>query len=58
MKKYVMIMKNVEMPDEFNEILKYHHGEKSIKAPAIIYVNLECLVEKMCSCPNNSEKSY
>ena len=53
-----MIMKNVEMPDEFNEILKYNHGEKSLKAPAIIFANLEYLLEKMYSCQNNSEKSY
>ena len=30
----------VEMPDEFNKILKYNHGEISIKAPAIIYADL------------------
>ena len=35
------------MPDElFNEILNYKHGEKSIKAPAIVYADLECLVKK------------
>ena len=32
----------VEMPDEFNKILKHNHGEKSVKAPAIIYADLEC----------------
>ena len=48
----------VEMPDEFNEILKCNHGEKSLKAPAIIYADLECLLEKMHSCQNNPEKSY
>ena len=48
----------VEMPDEFNKILKYNHGEKSLKAPAIIYADLECLLEKMYSCQNNPEKSY
>ena len=47
----------VEMPDEFNKILKYNHGEKSIKAPAIIYADLECLLEKMHSCQNNPKKS-
>ena len=34
------------MPNEDNEILKYNYGEKSIKAPAIIYADLECLLEK------------
>ena len=34
------------MPNEDNEILKYNYGEKSIKAPAIIYADLEYLLEK------------
>ena len=46
------------MPDEFNKMLKYNHGEKSLKSPAIIYADLECLLEKMFSCQNNSGKSY
>ena len=46
------------MPDEFNKILKHNHGEKSLKAPAIIYDDLECLLEKVYSCQNNPEKSY
>ena len=29
----------VEMPNEYNKILKHNHGEKSIKAPAIIYAD-------------------
>ena len=48
----------VETPDEFNEILKYNHGEKSLKAPAIVYADLECFLQKMHSCQNNPEKSY
>ena len=48
----------VEMPNEDNKTLKYSHGEKSLKAPFIIYVDLECLLEKMHSCQNNPEKSY
>ena len=36
----------VEMPNEYNKILKYNHGEKSLNAPAIIYADLECLLEK------------
>ena len=46
------------MPDEFNRILKCNHGVKSLKAAAVIYADLECLLEKMHSCPNNPEKSY
>ena len=41
----------VEMPKEDNKILKYNHGEKSIKNPFII------LLEKMSTCCNNPEKS-
>ena len=48
----------VEMPHEDNKILKYNHGEKSMKVPFIIYADLECLLEKMHSCQNNPEKSY
>ena len=46
------------MSDEENKILKYNHGEKSLKAPFMIYADLECLLEKMHSCQNNPEKSY
>ena len=48
----------VEMPNEVNKILKYNYGEKSLKVSFIIYVDLECLLEKMHSCRNNFEKSY
>ena len=34
------------MPTEYNKILKYNHGEKSMKVPFIIYANLESLLEK------------
>ena len=37
----------VEMPNEYNKVVKYNHGEKSIKVPAIIYADLESLLEKM-----------
>ena len=46
------------MPNEDNRILKYNHGKKSMKAPSIIYADLECLNDKMHSCQNNFEKSY
>ena len=32
----------VEMPKEHNKVLKYNHGEKSIRIPFIIYAPLEC----------------
>ena len=48
----------VEMPNEDNKVLKYNHGEKSLKATAFIYADLECLLEKIHSCQNSLEKSY
>ena len=47
----------VEMPNEDNKILKYNHGEKSMKAPFIIYADLESLLEKMSTCYDSPEKS-
>ena len=44
------------MPKEDNKILKYNHGEKSMKAPFIIYADLESLLEKMNTCHNNPKK--
>ena len=37
----------VETPKEDNKILKYNHGEKSMKVPFIIYADLESLLVKM-----------
>ena len=47
---------NAEMRNEDNKIIKYNQGEKSIKSPLIIYADLECLLEKMSICYNNSEE--
>ena len=44
-----------EMPNDNKKILKYKHGEKSIRVPFVIYADLECLLEKMHSCQNNPE---
>ena len=46
----------VEMPNK-DKILKYNHRQKSLKAPFMIYADLECLLEKMRLCQNNPEKS-
>ena len=35
------------MLNEDNKILKYNHGEKSMKSPFIIYADVESLLEKM-----------
>ena len=48
----------VQMPNEHNKILKYNQGEKSVKAPFIIYSDIECWLEKTFSCLNNPEKYY
>ena len=44
---------HLEMPTKDNNIIKYNHGEKSMKVPFIIYADLECLLEKMSTCINN-----
>ena len=43
----------IETPKGDNEILKYNQGEKSMKAPFIIYAYLESLLEGMITCHNN-----
>ena len=34
------------MHTQFNKTLKYNYGEKSLKTPFVIYVDLECLLLK------------
>ena len=48
---------HVEMPTKNNNIIKYNHGEKSMKLPLVIYADLECLLEKMSTCINNPNES-
>ena len=48
---------HVEMPTKDNDIIKYNHGEKSMKLPFVIYTDLECLLEKMSTCINNPNES-
>ena len=49
---------HIEMPKQIEKILKYIHGEKSLKAPFAIYLGLECLQKLERSFQNNSKKSY
>ena len=49
---------HVKMPFEDNKILEYNHGEKSLKAPFLITADIECLLKKIRSRQNNTEKSY
>ena len=50
------------MPEWVDKILKYNPGEKSLKAPFAIYLDLECLLKKEQSRDNNNnnnlEESY
>ena len=45
------------IPKKDNKILKYNHGEKSMKTPFIIYADMDYLPEKINTCHNNNEKS-
>ena len=46
------------MPKWIEKILKYYHGEKSLKAPFVIYLDLECLLKNLQSYQNNPKNSY
>ena len=37
--------------------IKYAHGEKSLRTPFAIYLDLQCLLKKEESCQSNPEKS-
>ena len=37
---------HVKMPTEYNKILKYKHGEGSLKAQFTIYLDVQCLLKK------------
>ena len=45
------------MPKWVEKILKYNPGEKSLKTPFAIYLDLECLLKKSHQ-NNNLEESY
>ena len=45
------------MPEEDNKILNYNHSEKYMRAPFVIYADLEPLLGKMSTCHNNPENS-
>ena len=47
----------VEIPNKDNNIFKYNHGENFMKAPFIIYVDLESLLEKISTSYNNPNES-
>ena len=45
------------MSKEDNNVLKYNHGEKSMKVPFIIYADVDSSLGKIDICHNNPEKS-
>ena len=45
------------MPTKDNNVIKYNHGEKSIKMPFTIYADLECRLEKIDMSENDPNKS-
>ena len=46
------------MPEEVEKILKNNPGKKLLKAQNTIFLNLECILNKLQSIQNNPEKSY
>ena len=45
---------NVIMSSEDSKILEFNRYQKSDKAPFFIYADLECIIEKIDGCRNNS----
>ena len=56
-KKLESQVSNVVMPFEDTKILEFNQYQKSDKAPLIIYVDLERLIDKIDRCKNNPENS-
>ena len=46
---------NIVMPSEDTKIVEFNQYQKSDKAPFIMYVDLECIIEKIDGCKNNPE---
>ena len=46
------------MPRWFEKTLKYNHGAKSLKAPFVIELDMECILKNVHSCQRNFGKSY
>ena len=47
----------IKIPEKDNNILKYTHGEQSIRVPPFIYIGTESLLEKIDTCHNNPKKT-
>ena len=48
---------NIEMATDKTNLIKYNHGDKSLKLPFIIYADLECLLKKIDTSQNNPDLS-
>ena len=48
----------IEMPEKHKNILKYSHGEKSMKVPSVIYADTESLLEKIYTCYITIQNSH
>ena len=46
------------MPKKFDNILEYKHGEKSLKPPFVIALDIECILKREHSCQSKFERSY
>ena len=46
------------MPRWDDKLIKYNHGEKSLKDLFVIYLDLEYLLLEMLSCQNDPKNSY
>ena len=44
------------MSDQVNKTLRYNPGEKSLKAPFAIYLDLECVLKKSTICSKQPRK--
>ena len=62
LKNHVNVCRNcyycyIEIPKEDNKILKYYHGSKFVKAPFIIFSDIEPFLKKVDTYHNKSKKS-
>ena len=48
----------IEIPEQVHKIIKHNPGEKSLKKPFAIYLDLECILKKLRSIQNNPGKSH
>ena len=55
-KWYVKVM-IITIQKGLKKIIKYNHGEKSLKMPFVFYAELECLLEKIDTSHSNPKKS-